>query len=234
MLLFHRLAHFFCPHKSISVNIPAEKPHSADMVFMDSTPFIRRIEKRNGQEYFPKTCRHYILYTPEEHEEYFFPAAVEVAQKVCESRAVLRSFTCFSDKEAELSLFRKRYRMFLQHAYPAWAVFEKDAQTFVVLSDGFPSFPLCYAPQTEKDRFEVSDAFFVFPKGVSVSSAQQAANAIDEKQHTLSLSFHEWPDELHFMFDPKDENVDTILAAVKLISDKRGLTFAHFQTEEQP
>ncbi len=234
MSFFRRLAHFLSPHKPIGGNIPAERPHRADIVFMDNTPFIRRIEKRNGREDFPKTHRHYILYTPEEHEEYFFPAAVEVAQKVCESRAVLRSFTCFSDKEAELSLFRKRYRMFLQHAYPAWAVFEKDAQTFVVLSDGFPSFPFRYAPQTEKDRFEVSDAFFVFPKGTSVSSAQQAASAIDEKQHTLSLSFHECPDELYFMFDPKDENIDTILAAVKLVSDKHGLTLACPPNEECP
>lgn len=231
------LGEFFRDVIHVNKPVPTELPDwvkSADMTFQDNTWFWKQLEERDKRPYFPENRKDYVLdANGNDGNGEVFRIGVEIMEELCEGRVFL---TCFKSdgvprkkKHSNSSeSFPKRYYRFLQKARPTVSVYAKNDQELSVLSTGFNRD--AYFTFTEFKGLcpylWESGTFYLFSENNAPSSAEEAQMRAETHQAELAMYFHEWPDELHFDFDPRNIDVNEIWSIIERVCKKYNLVVA--------
>lgn len=220
-------------NKPVPVNRP-DWVESADMVFRDDTCFWRELEERDKRLYFPKNQKDFVLdANGDDGNGEVFRMGIEIMEELCEGRTFLIHFKSGGaprkKKHSELpESFPERYHRFLQKANPTVSVYAKNSQELSILTTGFNR--EAYFTFTELKGPSVylweSVSFYLFSENNAPSSAEKAQALADDHQAALAMYFHEWPDELHFVFAPENIDANEIWSIIERVCKKHDLVAA--------
>ena len=204
---------------------------TADMTFQDNTWFLRDLEEQGKDSHFPENRKDYVLDANDnDGDGTIFRVGIEIMEELCRGKTVLTAFKAYgspSKKKQSISSrsFPERYHQFLQQAHPTVSAYAKSKQELSILSEGFnhDAYSARKEMRGQSSWFVESVVFYIFSATNAPSSAEQAQKIAELHQADLGMHFHEWPDELHFDFDPQKVDVNEIWAVVKAVCTKHGL-----------
>jgi len=204
---------------------PPDWVQRGDMTFQDNTWFWRQLEERDHRTYFPKGRMDCVFdANGDGGNEDVFRLGDEIIRELCKGHTVLTTIkaygSAYKQKEADL-----RNILFEKYADEQNDLFHEETGTLFILSSGFSwDASSLYADMYQSD---CNVGICVFPQGKFFPTAEQAKTAADTASDTLTMSYHSWPNELHFDCNPQAVDINSIWIVVKRTCDRHHLTVTH-------